>query len=136
MFHQDGKHYGFLGWNNFLESLSEKISTADSNTKSIFPLALLNSQLDNSYIEWGQFEHEINFNNRAINPRVGAGMIGHDTDIEFLTPFFFLRAFFPIFYLKNHIIAGTNKELVEYDKKKLTMGEFVVWQGLWALMTL
>ena len=69
-----------------------------------------------------------------MNPKVGARMIGHDADIEFLTPFFFLRAFFPVSYSKNHIIAGTNKELLEYNKRELTMGEFWVWQGLWVLM--
>ena len=28
-----------------------------------------------------------------MNPKVGARIIRHDTDIEFLTPFFFSRAF-------------------------------------------
>lgn len=114
---------------------TENDPTTDSETEGISPPVVLNSQLDNSYVQWGEFEEEINFDNRAMNPKVGARMIGHETDMEFLTPFFFLRAFFPLSYLKNHIIAGTNKELVEYGKRKLTIGEFWVWQGLWVLMT-
>ena len=96
--------------------------TTESENESIPPLVILNSQLGNSYIYWGEIEEEINFDNRAMNPKVSARMIGHEADIEFLTPCFFLRAFFKISYLKNHIIAGTDKELLEYNKRKLTMG--------------
>ena len=98
--------------------------TTVSESESVSPPVIQNRQLDKTYVEWEEFEQEINFDNRVINPKVGARMIGHDTDIEFLTPFFIFRAFFPVSYLKKHIIAGTKKELLEYGEKKLTMGEF------------
>ena len=38
--------------------------------------------------------------------------------------FLSFESFLPNFKLKKHIIASTNKELLEYGKKGLTIGEF------------
>ena len=37
-----------------------------TDTKGLSPPVVLNSRLDNSYVQWGEFEEEINFDNRAF----------------------------------------------------------------------
>ncbi len=68
------------GWEDEVES--------DIEAPQMAPPESNEADVEDGYIEWEPFCEEITFDNRCMNPKVGARMIGHDNNTEYLTPFF------------------------------------------------
>ena len=67
------------GWEEEVES--------DIGAPRIVPPESNEAVVEDGHIEWESFCDEITFDNRYMNP-VGARMIGHNNNTEYLTPFF------------------------------------------------